>query len=140
MHYGEIEVSIFGNRLTLTRDLPRMLIRTARYGALADDVENGAPIVARVGVATDTDGMPFIPVSSLSGHFNSMVENGRAALLIGQPGDGDPLAHGRKTLNGVVRRAEGADHERLRRGIWRVIRRQNLYRLQGFFVMAFGNI
>ena len=94
----------------------RMLIRTARYGALAlNDVENGAPIVARVGVATDTDGMPFIPVSSLSGHFNSMVKNGRAALLIGQPGEGDPLAHGRLALNGVVRRAEGADLERLRR-------------------------
>lgn len=94
----------------------RMLIRTARYGALAlNDVENGAPIVAHVGVATDTDGMPFIPVSSLSGHFDSMVENGRAAMLIGQPGDGDPLAHGRLALNGVVRRAEGADHERLRR-------------------------
>ena len=98
------------------RSAARMLIRTARYGALAlNDVENDAPVVARAGVATDTDGMPFIPVSSLSGHFNSMVKNGRAALLIGQPGKGDPLSHGRLALSGVVRRAEGADHERLRR-------------------------
>ena len=98
------------------RSAARMIMRTARYGALAlTDVDSNAPTVARVGVATDTDGMPVIPVSSLSGRFDSISRDGRAALLLGEPGAGDPLAQGRLTLNGTVRRAEGADHERVRR-------------------------
>ena len=98
------------------RSAARIMLRTARYGALAlIDVDSKAPVVARVGVATDTDGMPVMPASSLSGRLESMSRDGRAALLLGQPGTGDPLAYGRLSLNGTVRRTEGIDYERVRR-------------------------
>lgn len=98
------------------RSAARSMIRTARFGALALlHADTGAPVVARVGLATDTDGMPVFPASTLSGRVDSMTRDGRASLLVGEPGDGDPLAHGRLTLQGHVQRSEGEDHERARR-------------------------
>ncbi|HAA93258.1 MAG TPA: pyridoxamine 5'-phosphate oxidase [Rhodospirillaceae bacterium] len=101
---------------SVARAAARMILRTARYGALAlTDAHSDAPLVARVGVATDTDGKPVMPISSLSGCRESMGRDGRAALLLGQPGKGDPLAHSRVALNGIVLRVEGSDYERVRR-------------------------
>ncbi|NGX16358.1 DUF2470 domain-containing protein [Wenzhouxiangella sp. XN24] len=94
----------------------RTLVRTARHGALAlvDAMEYG-PSVSRVGLATDTDGMPLFPNSSLSGRIEAMTRDGRAALLLGEPGRGDPLAHPRLSLTGTVRRLAGETHARCRR-------------------------
>ena len=93
----------------------RTMIRTARYGALALLGDDAAPSVTRVGLATDTNGLPVFPVSSLSGRVDAMTRDGRASLLIGEPGSGVPLAHGRLSLSGVMRRLDGDDHERARR-------------------------
>jgi putative heme iron utilization protein len=75
------------------------LIRSARFGALAAiEPKTGAPLASRVGVATDTDGVPLILVSALSAHTGAMLAEPRCSLLVGEPGKGDPLAHPRITL------------------------------------------
>ncbi|NGP54521.1 HugZ family protein [Thioalkalivibrio sp. XN8] len=98
------------------RKAARTLVRTARHGALAIiDASAHGPSVSRVGLATDTDGMPVFPTSSLSGRPEAMTRDGRAALLLGEPGGGDPLAHARLSLQGTVQRLAGATHDRCRR-------------------------
>jgi heme iron utilization protein len=79
--------------------LARTLLRTARFGALATlDPADGAPLATRVAVATDMDGAPLILVSALSAHTKALEKDPRCALLLGEPGKGDPLAHPRLTL------------------------------------------
>ena len=76
-----------------------MLLRSARYGALAVlDPQSGAPLASRVAVATDLDGTPLILVSSLSEHTGGLLADPRCSLLLGEPGKGDPLAHPRISL------------------------------------------
>ncbi|MEM6274335.1 MAG: DUF2470 domain-containing protein [Myxococcota bacterium] len=92
------------------------LARCVRYGALGLlRLNDGRPWVSRVGIATDTDGAPIFPVSSLSGRVPSMTEDGRASLLLGEPGRGDPLAHPRLTLNGHLVAVEKEVRDRIRR-------------------------
>ena len=94
----------------------KTLIRTTRHAALAlVDASSGAPSVARIGLATDTDGQPVFPVSALSGRSEEMDRDGRASILLGDPGKGDPLAHPRITLNGRLLRQSDEDHARVRR-------------------------
>lgn len=98
--------------------LARILLRAARYGALAVlDPETGAPQASRVAVATDLDGTPIILVSSLSGHTPGLLADPRCSLLLGEPGKGDPLAHPRITVAGEAQRIERGteDHERVSR-------------------------
>lgn len=79
--------------------LARTLLRTARFGALATlDPADGAPLATRVAVATDMDGTPVILVSALSLHRQALEADPRCALLVGEPGRGDPLAHPRLTV------------------------------------------
>ena len=80
--------------------LAKMLIRTARYGALATlEPDTGAPLASRVGVSTDTDGAPVILISRLAPHTSALLGDPRCSLLIGEPGKGDPLAHPRLSLS-----------------------------------------
>ncbi|PZO77938.1 MAG: pyridoxamine 5'-phosphate oxidase [Mesorhizobium amorphae] len=79
--------------------LARMLLRSARFGALAvNEPRTGFPLASRVGVATDPSGVPLILVSGLSAHTRALKADGRVSLLVGEPGKGDPLAHPRITL------------------------------------------
>mgnify|MGYP001036198503 CR=1 FL=1 len=78
--------------------LARSLLRTARSGALATRAPDGAPQATRVGVTTDADGTPVILVSGLAAHTPALHADPRCALLLGQPGKGDPLAHPRLSL------------------------------------------
>ncbi len=51
------------------RKLARVLLRSARYGALAVlDPATGFPFASRVLLGTDIDGVPVILVSALSTH------------------------------------------------------------------------
>ncbi|RUM22078.1 HugZ family protein [Rhizobium vallis] len=80
------------------RKLARVLLRSARYAAIAVlDPETGFPFASRVLLATDIDGAPVILVSRLSAHTKALTSDPRASLLTGEPGKGDPLAHGRLT-------------------------------------------
>ena len=79
--------------------LAKTLLRSASFGALAFiDPNTGAPLVNRVGVATDIDGAPLLLVSMLSAHTPAILADPRCSLLVGITGKGDPLAHPRITL------------------------------------------
>lgn len=79
----------------------KAMIRTARFAALAAlDPSDGAPTVSRVSVCNDIDGRPCFLMSRLSGHFSAIEADPRCALLFGEAGKGDPLAHPRITVGG----------------------------------------
>ena len=81
------------------RRLARALIDAARFGALATLDPSGAPLVTRVAVGTDAEGVPVTLVSDLSAHTRAMRADPRVSLLLGEPGPkGDPLTHPRLTL------------------------------------------
>lgn len=81
------------------RRLARILLRSAPYAAMAViDPEGGFPMVSRVLVGTDVDGVPVILVSALSAHTKALASDPRASLLAGEPGKGDPLAHPRLSV------------------------------------------
>lgn len=87
--------------------LAKTLLRTARFGALATlDPVDGAPLATRVAVATDMDGAPVILVSALSAHTQAIEADPHCALLVGEPGKGDPLAHPRLTVKAQARKLE----------------------------------
>lgn len=95
--------------------LARTLLRTARQGALAVlNVETGAPGVSRVGVCTDMDGTPIILTSRLAPHTAAILKDPRCALLLGEPGKGDPLAHPRISIDCVAAEVERDSSEHLR--------------------------
>ena len=93
--------------------LARRLLRSVRAGSLGTiDRETGGPFASLVSVATDLDGAPLLLVSRLAGHTGNLDADPRASLLLAQGGKGDPLAHPRLTLTGLV---EPAPDERARR-------------------------
>jgi putative heme iron utilization protein len=94
-------------------DVARGLVRTVRAGTLATlDRNTGHPFASLVNVATDCDGSPVILVSRLSTHTANLEIDGRASILLAATGKGDPLAHPRLTVLGLMRRE---DDPRLRR-------------------------
>ncbi|MBO6639760.1 MAG: HugZ family protein [Roseitalea sp.] len=98
--------------------LAKTLIATARHAALAVGPSgDGFPGVSRVQLSTDQDGTPVILISSLSPHMAALDRAPESALLIGEPGKGDPLAHPRITLRTVAARIarNTDDHGRIRR-------------------------
>lgn len=97
--------------------LARTLLRTSRHGSLAFlNAETGVPSISRVGVSTDIDGTPIILISRLAAHTAALLKDGRAALLLGEPGKGDPLAHARISIDVVATEVdrESPEHARLR--------------------------
>lgn len=97
--------------------LARTLLRTSRAGALAVlDPAGGAPAASRVGVCTDFDGTPVLLGSALALHTRALIADGRCALLLGEAGKGDPLAHARMSIDCVATEValDGEDHLRLR--------------------------
>jgi putative heme iron utilization protein len=104
--------------LETTADAPReakTLIRAARSGAIATiEPGTGWPIATRVGVSTDFDGAPIILISRLAAHTGALLADPRCSLLIGYPGKGDPLAHGRVTIACETREVERDSEEHVR--------------------------
>ncbi|MBZ9678745.1 HugZ family protein [Mesorhizobium sp. ES1-1] len=95
--------------------LAKTLLRSARFGSLAVlEPQTGAPLVSRVGVATDIDGTPLILVSMLSAHTGALLADPRCSLLLGEPAKGDPLAHPRVTLVCQATRLERGSNEHAR--------------------------
>lgn len=96
--------------------LARGLVSKAKFGALAfADPHTGAPSVSRVAVATDARGMPILLISDLSRHTQALNLDPRCALMTGEPGKGDPLAHPRVTLTCIAQKLarEGAEFDAL---------------------------
>jgi putative heme iron utilization protein len=99
------------------RTLARVLLRSARYAALAViDPDTGFPSASRALVGTDIDGVPVILVSALSAHTKALSRDPRASLLAGEPGKGDPLAYPRLTVQCLAEKVDRATppHERIR--------------------------
>jgi heme iron utilization protein len=98
--------------------LARTLLRTSRHGALAVlNAESGAPGVSRVGVSTAIDGTPIILISRLAPHTAALLKDCRCALLLGEAGKGDPLAHARISIDCLATEVDrdSPEHARLRR-------------------------
>jgi putative heme iron utilization protein len=77
----------------------KRMVRMARFGALATAAPgDGWPMASRVALATLIDGAPVFLASRLSAHFGALEAEPRCALLVGEPGKGDPLAHPRIAL------------------------------------------
>ena len=98
--------------------LAKTLLRSIRAGTLATlDRNTGHPFASLVNVATDIDGSPVILTSRLSTHTANLEADGRASVLLGQTGKGDPLAHPRLTVLGSFARLEkeSAEEARVRR-------------------------
>ena len=98
------------------RDLARSLLDLARYASLATVNDAGHPSVSLVSLALDQDRTPVLLVSSLSSHTSQMRHDPRCALLVGEPGKGDPLAHPRLTVSCTAEfiARPSAEHDRLR--------------------------
>ena len=93
----------------------RTLVHQGRTGTLATLSRRhpGHPFASVMPYALDADGRPLFLISSMAMHTQNLTGDGRASLLVTQPGaTGDPLAAGRVTLMGrAERRAReaGAD-------------------------------
>ena len=106
----------------------RTLAYLGRAGTLATLSRRhpGHPFASIMPYSLDNDGCPLLLISSMAMHTQNLEADGRASLLITQPGwTGDPLAAGRLTLmgtvtrvpsdeNGAARSAYLARHERAR--------------------------
>lgn len=76
-----------------------VILDEARFGTLATlDPSDGHPVATRVNLARDAAGRPLIFVSALAPHTPALRQDGRCALLVGEPGKGDPIAHPRLSL------------------------------------------
>jgi putative heme iron utilization protein len=106
---GETEKSVIRPTDAASLKLAHRLVRAARFGALSVfEPETGHPFASRVLVGTDVDGVPVILTSMLATHTRALISDPRCALLLGEPGRGDPLAWPRITVL--------CDAERLARG------------------------
>ncbi len=94
----------------------RAMVRTARFAALAClEPDSGAPLVSRIGLATDVTGAPVFLTSTLTPHTGAITADPRCSILIGEPGRGDPLAHPRISIAGRAERVEpGPDRDQVR--------------------------
>jgi heme iron utilization protein len=100
------------------RGLGRALLRSASYASLSVlEPGTGFPFVSRTLVGTAPDCAPIILVSALSTHTKALLADGRASLLAGEPGKGDPLAHPRVTVQCLAEPVDrdSATHATLRR-------------------------
>lgn len=100
------------------RALARRLIDTARFAALGvRAAETGVPMVTRIAIATDADGVAVTLISDLSAHTAALRMAPACGLLLGEPGDtGDPLTHPRISLTAraVFVAQDTPDHAALR--------------------------
>lgn len=82
----------------------KRLLRTVRAGTLATLDDGGHPFATLVNVATAFDGAPILLMSKLAVHTRNLEARPHASILLAQTGKGDPLAHPRLTVSGVLAR------------------------------------
>ncbi len=81
------------------RGLAKTLLRDARFASLAfTDIPTGGPSVSRIIVASIPNQGLVTLISDLSAHSQALGFVNKCALLIGEPGKGDPLAHPRMSI------------------------------------------
>lgn len=83
----------------------KRIMRLARFGAISViEAGTGHPLVTRTNCALTMAGDPIFLMSDLAAHTKALMHDARSALLIGEPGKGDALAHPRLTLIGNTTR------------------------------------
>lgn len=100
------------------RRLARQIARGARFGSIAVlEPESGHPFSSRVLLGTDVDGVPVMLASTLATHTRAVLADPRCALLVGEPGKGDPLAWPRLTILADAERVkpDTESHSRIRK-------------------------
>ena len=80
----------------------KRLLRAIRAGGLATLDAAGFPFATLVNVATAHDGAPILLMSKLAAHTRNLEARPQASILLTLPGKGDPLAHPRLTVSGVI--------------------------------------
>ena len=80
------------------RALAGEMIGAARYGSLATFGEGGHPGISLVALAAFRPGFLTL-ISGLAAHHGALRANPKAALMLGDPGKGDPLAHPRLMMD-----------------------------------------
>jgi putative heme iron utilization protein len=84
-------------------NLVAKIIMAAKHGALAAFEKNGRfPHISRIQISTSDDGQLITLVSDLAPHTACMRDDPHCALLIGETGKGDPLAHPRMSLDVIA--------------------------------------
>src|SRR5256885_5005818 len=92
----------------------RTLVHLGETGTLATLSRRhpGHPFASIMPYALDAEGRPLLLISSMAMHTQNLEADGRASLLVTQPGAAaDPLAAGRVTLMGCVVRGGADDRE-----------------------------
>ena len=92
----------------------RTLVHLGETGTLATLSRRhpGHPFASIMPYALDAEGRPLFLISSMAMHTQNLEADGRASLLVTQPGAaGDPLASGRVTLMGRVARVGAGERE-----------------------------
>lgn len=115
---GEIKKDVIRKTDAEAVRLAKTLLRSARFGALAfNEKASSVPMISRIGMATDIDGTPITLISGLSAHTQGLGADPRCALLVGEPGKGDAMAHPRISIVCRARRIERetAENERIAR-------------------------
>ena len=90
----------------------RTLLHLARAGTLStvSRRREGHPFGSLMPFALDGQGRPLFLISDMAVHTQNLHTDARASLFVTQPGwTGDPLAAGRVTVMGEVRRMPDAD-------------------------------
>lgn len=81
------------------RGLAKTLLENARFAGLAfTDIPTSGHSISRIIVANIPNHGLVTLVSDLSAHSQALALDRRCALLIGEPGKGDPLAHPRMSV------------------------------------------
>ncbi len=98
--------AVNGPSLTSPALAARSLLRRAFKGALATLTPgSGVPNASLVLVGTDSAGAALMLLSDLAVHSRNLAADGRASLLIdATDGLGDPMAGGRVTITGTVKK------------------------------------
>ncbi|WP_211371297.1 HugZ family protein [Paracoccus limosus] len=100
------------------RALARRLIHAARHATLGSlDPASGAPLVTRIALQVDRDGVPLALLSGLAAHTRALMADPRAGLMItdAEAAKGDPMTHARLS---IIARAEPAPADAARRDLW----------------------
>lgn len=80
------------------RALAREMMSGARHGSLATHGAGEHPGISLVALAPYGAGFLTL-ISGLAAHHGALRANAKAALMLGEPGKGDPLAHRRLMMD-----------------------------------------
>jgi len=94
-----------------------LLLSDSTHASLAVfDPDGQYPSVSRVAMAAGNNYSPIILTSALSPHTKALKANANCSLLIGNIGEGDPMAQSRITLFCRAFAVEDKEREKIRAG------------------------